>query len=110
MSGSNSFVFAYPIFFAFVYGVAIVQWTCVGRFMLGAILPHNSPNYIWRWFRLLTDWVMYAMRFVTPLYVRPVWVPLIAFFWLGLLRLVGSMVLFKMGLAPMLSGTGAEGG
>jgi hypothetical protein len=108
MTGAPNFVFDYPVFFLFVYGIAVVQWTCIGRFLLGAILPMESPNYIWRWFRLLTDWVVAAMRFITPIYVRPLWIPLIAFFWLGLLRLVGSFVLFKLGLAPTLSGGGGS--
>ncbi len=106
MTGTPNFVFDYPVFFLFVYGIAVVQWTCIGRFLLGAILPMDSPNYIWRWFRLLTDWVVAAMRYVTPIYVRPLWIPLIAFFWLGLVRLVGSFVLFKLGLAPTLSTAG----
>jgi hypothetical protein len=108
MSGSPNFLLDFPVFWLFVYGVAVVQWTCIGRFMLGGVLPMDSRNYIWRWFRLLTDWVMYAMTFVTPIYVRPIWLPLIAFFWLGFIRLVGSMVLFKLGLAPTISGGGGS--
>jgi hypothetical protein len=108
MSGQPNIVFDAPIFFAFVYGVAIVQYTCIGRFMLGFIVPANSPNYIWRWFVLLTDWAIRLCRYWTPTYVRGIWMPLVAFFWLTLFRLIGAIVLQNMGLAPSI--TPAAGG
>ncbi|MCA3246359.1 MAG: hypothetical protein ACKOEE_13715 [Tagaea sp.] len=106
MSGTPNIVFDHPVFFAFVYGVAIVQYTCIGRFMLGFIVPATSPNYIWRWFVLLTDWAIRLCRYWTPTYVRGMWMPLVAFFWLTLFRLIGAIALQNMGFAPTLSGAG----
>jgi hypothetical protein len=37
------------------YAFAVLFWTLIGRFMFGFFLPPDSPNYIYRWFRRLTE-------------------------------------------------------
>lgn len=84
------------------YLAAVVSYTLVGRFALSLILPADSPNYIWRFFRLISDWAVAAVRVVTPAYVLPLFLPLFAAFWLFVLRHVYFIALANAGLAPTL--------
>jgi hypothetical protein len=96
-------IFGFIPFWLGVYGLAVIAWTCVGRFVLQALVAHDSRNYIWRFFRFLTDWWVGAVRFITPLYVAPVFLPLIAAFWAFGVRYAFALAMFALGLAPRLS-------
>jgi YggT family protein len=85
------------------YALSAVLYSMFGRFALGLFLPPQSPNYIYRWFRLLTEPFVRATAFVTPSFVRPVCLPLIAMFWLTVVRLVFFGVMFNLGFVPTLA-------
>ena len=53
------------------YALALLFWTLIGRFMFAAFLPPDSPNYIYRWFRRLTDWLMRPVAYITPSIMPP---------------------------------------
>jgi hypothetical protein len=82
------------------YLAAVVTYTLVGRFVLSLFLPPESPNYIWRFFRLISDWAVGGARAITPGYVLPLFLPLIAAFWLFVLRHAYFLLLANAGLAP----------
>ena len=44
--------------------LAALMYTLLGRVVLGFFVDADSPNYIWRWFRRVTDWALNE-RFVT---------------------------------------------
>lgn len=90
------------------YALAVIFYTLLGRFVLSFILPPESPNYIWRWFRRITDHVMIGASWITPRAVAQRYLPLAAAFWIGFLRLVFFLLLAAMGLAPTLAGTAAQ--
>jgi YggT family protein len=87
------------------YLAAAVMYTLLGRFLLSLFLPPDSPNYIFRFFRRLTDWAVAATRAVTPGYIHALFLPLVAAFWLFVLRHGYFVVLARSGLTA-----GAAGG
>jgi|YNPMSStandDraft_2_1061718.scaffolds.fasta_scaffold01554_4 YggT family protein len=103
MESQPHFILSFLPFWLVVYGFAVLAWTSLGRFVLQAMVAPDSRNYIWRFFCVLTDWWIVAVRFVTPLYVAPIFLPLVAAFWAFALRYVLSLSMFAMGLAPRLS-------
>jgi YggT family protein len=68
------------------YALALLFWTLIGRWMMGFFLPPDSPNYIYRWFRRLTDWLMPPVTFITPSIMPPAALPLVAAFWVAMAR------------------------
>jgi YggT family protein len=84
------------------YALAVLMYTLIGRFLLSVILKPDSPNYIFRWFRRLTDFLMPPLRLITPGYIHGVYLPLVGFYWLGMARLALFVVLYAAGLAPMV--------
>jgi hypothetical protein len=97
------FFWAYLPFWLVIYGLAVVAWTCIGRFLLGAFLPDDSPNYIYRWFKLLTDWAVRLVRWMTPGYVTNRWLILVTAFWFFALRYVAFFLFAAYGWAPTIS-------
>ncbi|MFQ3623263.1 MAG: hypothetical protein SNJ73_06925 [Acetobacteraceae bacterium] len=97
------FIWSFLPFWAAVYGLAVVAWTCMGRFALQLVFAPDSSNYIWRFFRLLTDWWLRLVAYVTPAYVGPVFLPLLGALWAFLLRFAVALAMFGAGLAPRLS-------
>jgi YggT family protein len=93
----------YLPFWLWTYGLAVIAWTCVGRFLLGFIVPADSPNYIWRWFRRLTDWWLRMVAVVTPRYIEPRYLPLVGMYWAFLLRFAGWPLFNLVGMAPTLT-------
>jgi YggT family protein len=87
------------------YFFSVLFYTLVGRFLLGLILPANSSNYIFRWFRRLTDWFIRPVAFITPRILPPALLPPIAAFWAVALRLLFFMTMFAAGLTPRLGPT-----
>ena len=95
----------YLPFWLWTYGLAVVAWTCIGRFLLGFIVPPDSPNYIWRWFRRLTDWAVALVGLITPRYVDQRYAPLVTTYWFFLIRYASWPVFAALGLAPRLGGS-----
>ncbi|MDF3072509.1 MAG: hypothetical protein K0S54_176 [Alphaproteobacteria bacterium] len=89
------------------YVLAAVFYTMFGRFILSFILPPDSPNYIYRWFRRLTDPALVAVGWITPRAVNVRYLPLVGAFWIGMLRLAWFLMLASMGLAPSVAGLAA---
>jgi hypothetical protein len=94
-------------FWIIMYTLALTAWACLGRFAMQAFVPVDSPNYIWRGFRLLTDWAVWAARRAVPSYVVGMFLPLVAAAWLFGLRLVLGIVLLMAGWGPSISTSGA---
>ena len=90
-------------FFLVNYGLAVVMWSCVGRFMLFFIPALQPGNYIYRAFRALTEWAVWLARWITPSHIRPLWLPLIAAFWLWHVRLGLYFLMASYGLTPKLA-------
>jgi hypothetical protein len=94
------------IFSVLNYALAAVVWSCVGRFLLSWFVPAIQPgNYIWRGFVLVTQWAVRGFGAVTPSYVAPTFLPLVAAFWLywGVRPLL-FIVFVQAGLTPRLAG------
>lgn len=85
------------------YALALLFWTLIGRFMFALFLPPDSPNYIFRWFRRLTDWLMPAVRYITPSIVPAIVLSPIAAFWVAIARVVFFMALYAAGLTPRVA-------
>ena len=98
----QSFVTDHLLFWGVTYVLALTAWACLGRFLMQAFVPHDSPNYIWRGFRLLTDWAVWLAARAVPSYVAPVFLPLVAACWLFGLRMVSGIFMIAAGLAPRL--------
>jgi hypothetical protein len=96
----NDFVAGHLPFWFFNYTLALLAWACIGRFMMSVFIAPASPNYIWRGFRLLTDWAVAAARRLVPSYVRPQFLPLIACCWLFAIRWTVGLSMIGAGLAP----------
>jgi hypothetical protein len=104
----SSFFWNYVPFWVMTYTLAVLTWTCVGRFTLGLFVPEEWNNYIWRAFKLGTDWVVRPVRFVTPRIVPDRPVLLLTAIWLYALRVVASVVMLQAGLAPVVTPGGAS--
>ncbi len=87
-------------------GQAFLSLNSLTCAMLGVIVAHDSPNYIWRWFRRLTDPILVPIAFITPAYVAPKYLPPIAAYWLAIARLLYYVSLYGLGLAPSLGPRG----
>ncbi len=100
----SSFFLSYLPFWIVNYGLAIVLWSCIGRFLLAFFVPSMQPtNYIWRCFVMLTEWAVRATAAITPGFVRPFLLPPIAAFWIYHLRVASSLVMWQAGLVPAVS-------
>jgi hypothetical protein len=84
------------------YGLAVIAWSCVGRFLLSLMIPPDNPNYILRWFVRLTVWPVRAGAFVTPAFVQPRYVVLLTACWCFGLRFVSFPVFNALGMLPSL--------
>jgi hypothetical protein len=89
-------------FWIVTYILALTAWGCLARFAMQFFFAPESPNYIWRGFRLLTGWAVVAVRVVLPSYVGARFLPLAAAFWLFALRFVFGFIMIGLGLAPSL--------
>jgi YggT family protein len=103
----QSFVTDHLPFWILMYVLALTAWACIGRFMMQVFVPHDSPNYIWRGFRLLTDWAVWCARRMIPSYVAANFLPLVAACWLFGIRLVLGILLVGAGMAPSITAPGA---
>jgi YggT family protein len=103
MQQTPHFILSFLPFWIGTYLLAVLAWTCLGRFLLQAMVAPGSRNYIWRGFRFLTDWWIIAVAFITPRVIAPLFLPLIAAFWAFGLRYAFALTMFALGLAPRLS-------
>src|SRR5207245_10052529 len=85
------------------YVFAVLFCTLIGRFMFALFLPPDSPNYIYRWFRRLTDWLMHPVEYITPSIVPRLFLPPIAAYWVAMARIAFFMVLYAAGLTPRIA-------
>jgi YggT family protein len=85
------------------YAFAVLFWTLIGRFMFSLFLPPDSPNYIYRWFRRLTDWLMRPVGFITPAALPPLVIAPIAAFWVALVRIAFFMIMYMAGRIPAVT-------
>ncbi|MBF0374576.1 MAG: YggT family protein [Alphaproteobacteria bacterium] len=82
------------------YALAVLIYTLLGRFLLGLMVHPDSANYIWRFFRRLTDPILRIGDWLIPRMVAAPLRPLAAAFHLFVLRLIFWIVLAQNGLAP----------
>ena len=100
------FFWGYLPFWIVNYGLALVMWCCVGRFFLFFFVAGRQPNnYIWRSFVALTEWWVRPVAFVTPRLVNPFYMPLVAAFWMYVLRVALFLTLRLWGMTPSLGAT-----
>lgn len=88
------------------YALSVLFWTLIGRFMFALFLPPDSPNYIFRWFRRLTDWLMRPLVFITHPIMPGAALPLVAAFWVAVARVVFFMAMHAAGLTPRVPAAG----
>lgn len=81
--------------------LAAVMYTLIGRAALGLFVPADWDNYIWRFFRLLTDPVLRVVRVITPSVLADGILPVFGVLWLMLLRVIYFALLAQAGLAPL---------
>jgi hypothetical protein len=99
----NDFILGYLPFWIVNYALAIVVWSCVGRFLLGFFMPSVQPNnYIWRAFVALTDWPVRLVGLITPSIVWPGWLPLVTAIWVYYLRIAAFVAFASAGMVPRL--------
>jgi hypothetical protein len=101
MPGENLW-WSYLYFHLPNYALALLFWTLIGRFMFSLFLRPDSPYYIYRWFRRLTDWLLPAVAFITPSIIPPLALAPIAAFWVAIARVGFFMALYAAGLAPRI--------
>ena len=82
------------------YALAVLFWTLIGRFMFAMFLRSDSPNYIYRWFWRLTDWLMRPVAYTTPSIMPSLVLAPIAAFWVAMARVAFFMVMHGAGLTP----------
>lgn len=80
--------------------LAVIMYTLVGRLLMSLFLPPDSPNYILRFFRLLTDPVVRAVRLVTPEAVPLAALVAFSIVWVFALRVALLFAFAHMGLLP----------
>jgi len=83
--------------------LAAIMYTLIGRLVLGFFVPENWDNYIWRFFRLITDPVVKLTRFVTPQLLSHTVVIVFAVLWTMAIRLAYLVTLINLGLGPVSS-------
>jgi uncharacterized protein YggT (Ycf19 family) len=99
MDATNPF-WTYWYFHLPNYLLAALAYTMLARFGLSLVVPPDWPNYIWRFFLRLTDPFLAATATITPSFVPGALMPLVAVFWLLLLRMALWFGLRHLGLAP----------
>jgi hypothetical protein len=80
--------------------LAALMYTLLGRVLLGLMVDHDSPNYIWRFFCKVTDPVIAIVAAVTPKAAAPVVIWMFGFVWLFWLRVAFLILITMYGLAP----------
>ena len=86
--------------------LAALMYTLLGRMVLGLFVPADWDNYIWRFFRGVTDPYLRLVRVITPGVLGHGVVMVFGVLWLMALRLGWLLILLRLGLAPMSGGQG----
>lgn len=98
----SGFLLAYLPFWVVNFGLAMVGWTCLAIFILTP-LTAGKPSPILRGFRFISGWAIAAVRVITPSYVAPPFLPLVAFFWVFAVRYIAALTMLAMGWGPSLT-------
>ena len=101
---SQDIWWSYWYFHLFNYAFALLFWTLIGRWMFAFFLPADSPNYIYRWFRRLTDWLIRPVAFITPSIMPPAALALVAALWVAMARVAFFVALHAAGFTPRMPG------
>ena len=83
--------------------LAAVMYTLMGRLLLGFFVPDDWDNYIWRFFKTITDPVLRMVRTITPSILTQPVVIIFAVLWLMTLRVGYLVLLVNFGIAPLAS-------
>ncbi|MBR0683429.1 hypothetical protein GXW74_23285 [Roseomonas eburnea] len=102
----DDFLVSYLPFWIVTYALAVMGWSCIGRFMMQFVVAPDSTNYIWRAFRALSAGPVAVARLMVPSYVGPFFLPLVAAFWVFILRMGFGLAMLSAGLAPRVSPAG----
>ncbi|MGK2741430.1 YggT family protein [Tepidicaulis sp. LMO-SS28] len=84
------------------YALAVLMYLLLARFFLSLFFLPESRAVIWTVTRQITDPVLLPVRFITPRFVVEKALPLVAIFWVIVLRLLFWIVMTGAGLAPQL--------
>ena len=82
------------------FALAVLMYTMLARAVLGVMVAHDSPNYIWRFFCRTTDPFVRIVAAVTPRVCPPVIIWLFGVVWLFWLRLILFIAFNLLGLSP----------
>jgi hypothetical protein len=97
---SGNPIFTYWYFHLPNFILAALMYTAIGRVVLTFVFDDNAPNYIWRFFRLLTDPVIKVVGYLTPRAVPPMFVLMFSIVWLFAARVVVLALVSVLGMAP----------
>lgn len=84
------------------YLLAALFYTLLGRFVISLFVPENWGNYIWRAFKLSTDWYLRLVRYLAPAIIPCGLLPLVGAFWAMAARVAFSVGMLAADLAPKL--------
>ncbi len=98
----NDFFWDNLVFWIVMYGLAVVAWTCVGRFILAIFVKDSSKNYILKWFERLTDWAIRLIDLITPKAVARGLMPLVTAIWFFLFRFVAYLFFANLDMIPRM--------
>ncbi len=77
------------------------MYTLLGRLILGLFVREDWDNYIWRFFKIVTDPFVRLVRYVTPEMIGHPVVLLFGVLWLLTIRFVYLAALINLGLGPV---------
>jgi YggT family protein len=98
VSGNPIFIYWYFHLPNFI--LAALMYTAIGRVVLTFVFDDDAPNFIWRFFKRLTDPVIKAVGYVTPRAVPPMIVLLFSIVWLFAARVALLALVSILGAAP----------
>ena len=104
MNTDGGVFWAYWYFHLPNYVIAALIYTLLARVVLGLFVPHDWPNYIWRFFVRATNPVLAVVGLITPRIGHGTFLPVFAIFWLAVLRLTLWLALTSAGLLPQAPG------
>ena len=81
--------------------LAALMYTLLGRLILGLFVREDWDNYIWRFFKTVTDPFVKLVRYVTPEMIGHPVVLLFGVLWLLTVRFVYLAALINLGLGPV---------
>lgn len=85
------------------YALAVLMYMMLARLVLSLFFTEESRAVIWVVTRQITEPVLFLVRFITPRFVIEKALPVVAIFWLIVLRVIFWIVMAGAGLAPRLA-------